>query len=293
VKGLADFRNGFDCHRAGQQSIQSPGESIAVHASLRFEVGHLTDGVYACIGATRTHNRNTGAESRCKGPLNRLLYRGDAGLGLPSVPSGAIVFYGHAVNRHRTHLKLRMQHTRVVLTGFMASGKSTVGPLLAARLGVHFLDLDTLVEKREGRSVADLFRDRGEAFFRRAESDALEEVLRGKSAVVALGGGTFLEEENRARISKAAVSVWLAPDSDEIVRRLERSRNSRPLLRKQDGSMLRGDALTQRVVDLLAARESAYSKADVVIKGKLNKDPQAMVDAICGSLSKRAPENDV
>ncbi|MFT7553563.1 MAG: shikimate kinase, partial [Rhodothermales bacterium] len=239
------------------------------------------------------HNRNTGAECRCKGPLYRLLYRRDARLGLPSVPAGAVVFYGHAVNRHRTHLKLRIQHTRVVLTGFMASGKSTVGRLLASRLGVPFLDLDALVQKREGQSVPDLFRERGEAYFRRAESAALEEVLEGEPSVVALGGGAFLNEENRARISRAAVSVCLAPHVDEIVRRLEKSRDSRPLLQNENGSMLRGNALIQRVSELMAARASAYAKADIIIQGQLNEAPQTMVDAICGRLLERAPEDDV
>ena len=152
---------------------------------------------------------------------------------------------------------------RVYLTGFMASGKSTVGPLLADRLGYRFVDLDWLVEARTGRSVPDLFAE-GEAVFRAAEADALRETTGGEGLVVSTGGGTLVEPDALVTARLAGPIVWLRPSVDVVLRRVGDAAG-RPMLARRDGRPLQGDALAARVRDLLAAREPFYAQADLAI----------------------------
>lgn len=148
----------------------------------------------------------------------------------------------------------------VYLTGFMASGKSTVGPLVADALGYRFVDLDWLVEARTGRSVAALFADGGEAAFRAAEAQALAETTRGDGLVVATGGGTLLDAANCVAALAAGAVVWLRVSPEEALSRLGVPRG-RPLLAGPDGYPLAGDALAARVGALLAARTPLYAAA--------------------------------
>ena len=101
----------------------------------------------------------------------------------------------------------------VYLVGFMGSGKSTVGRLLGEELGWRFVDLDDDIEAREQMAIAEIFSQRGEPEFRRIEHQCLaarvEEVKNVKPLVLALGGGAFVQEENRTLIQKAGISVWL------------------------------------------------------------------------------------
>ena len=152
---------------------------------------------------------------------------------------------------------------RVYLTGFMASGKSTVGPLVADRLGYRFVDLDWLVEARTGRTVTDLFAD-GESTFRVAEAQALAETGKGRGLVVATGGGTLVDPQNLTVARTAGVVVWLRATPEATLRRLGDARG-RPLLAGPGGQPLQGDALAARVRDLSRAREPFYAQADVVV----------------------------
>ena len=151
---------------------------------------------------------------------------------------------------------------RVYLTGFMAAGKSTVGPLLADRLGYRFLDLDWLVEARTGRTVAALFAD-GEPAFRAAERQALAETTRGPRMVVATGGGALADPGGLAVARGAGAVVWLRASAAATLRRLGDAAG-RPVLAGPDGRPLAGDALADRVRRLAAAREPYYAQADVV-----------------------------
>ncbi len=127
----------------------------------------------------------------------------------------------------------------VVLIGFMGAGKTSVGRVLAAELGWSFEDLDERVERREGQSVAEIFRTSGEAEFRRAEYAALKELLDGLQAesrkIIALGGGAFVQPSNLALIESARVpTVFLDADIEELWRRCARPADwvgtERPLL---------------------------------------------------------------
>jgi shikimate kinase len=123
----------------------------------------------------------------------------------------------------------------VFLLGFMASGKSTVGPELARRLGWNFVDLDSQIEERERRSVPEIFRDRGEPGFRLAESDALQHLTQSleRNSVVALGGGAFAQAQNRALL-QGWPSVFLNAPVEELWQRSLADGVERPLRKSRD-----------------------------------------------------------
>ncbi len=171
---------------------------------------------------------------------------------------------------------------RVYLTGFMASGKSTVGPLLADRLGYRFVDLDWLVEARAERTVAQLFAQ-GEAVFRAAEAEALRETTGGEGLVVATGGGTLVDPANLAVARTAGPVVWLRSSVPALLRRVGRARR-RPLLADAAGRPLQGSALAERVRSLLAAREPSYAQADLAVDADAPADLVAreVAEALAG-----------
>jgi shikimate kinase len=110
---------------------------------------------------------------------------------------------------------------RVVLTGFMGSGKSTIGPLLAERLGWRFLDLDVEIERRDGSTVARIFAENGEPHFRKLEAAALAELLGRRRVVLALGGGAPEELGNRLLLEQTprTAVVYLAAPFEALVAR--------------------------------------------------------------------------
>jgi shikimate kinase len=121
----------------------------------------------------------------------------------------------------------------VFLVGFMGAGKSCVGQALSRRLGWRFQDLDKVIEAREGRSIEEIFSESGEAEFRRVEHAALRELLASldsSPAVVALGGGTFAQAQNRDLLAGAR-TIFLDADVEELLRRCEADGNRRPLQR--------------------------------------------------------------
>ena len=144
----------------------------------------------------------------------------------------------------------------VILTGFMATGKTEVGRRLARSLGRPFIDIDGLVESASGRTVADVFASEGEARFRELERAAVEEACLVPDAVVATGGGTLLDPDNRRRLAAAGPIVCLAASPEEVLRRVGDPR-SRPLLA---GGSAAADRLA-RVRQLLAERAPVYATA--------------------------------
>jgi shikimate kinase len=150
-----------------------------------------------------------------------------------------------------------MEVRAVFLVGFMASGKSSVGQELARRLDWDFLDLDARIESREGRTVPEIFRERGEPGFRRAETGALRDLLaeslqRGR--VVALGGGAFVPEMNR-ELLRQWPSVFLQAPAAELWQRSLTDGVERPL---------RGDP--EQFAQLYAERLPFYRQASVVVE---------------------------
>lgn len=157
------------------------------------------------------------------------------------------------------------------LVGFMGSGKSEVGRLLADELGWPFADIDEDIEKAQGISIAEIFDTRGEEEFRRLEQEALRnrvrEVERGRPMVLALGGGAFVNPENRKMLEERGVTMWLDCSFPRICARLEGGTN-RPLARD-------GDKFRQLYED----RRDDYSKAEYRIEADTD-DPTAVVAEI-------------
>lgn len=135
---------------------------------------------------------------------------------------------------------------RLVLIGFMGAGKSTVGRLLAARLGWRFIDLDGEVERREARPVHEIIRSSGLSHFRRIESAVGREAIRGKRVVVAVGGGWPAEPGNMDLLEEGTLSVWLQVDPKTALARLAESDTPRPLLEVTDPAAAADELLSRR-----------------------------------------------
>jgi len=115
-----------------------------------------------------------------------------------------------------------------ILIGLMGSGKSSIGRRLAQHLGTRLIDLDDYIVKRVGRTVPDIFAEKGEEGFRDIESDALREVL-SQHAVIATGGGVILREENRLLLKRHPPVIWLKASPEFLAKRIDGDSN-RPLI---------------------------------------------------------------
>jgi len=163
---------------------------------------------------------------------------------------------------------------RVVLVGFMGSGKSSVGRIVARRLGFRFEDMDRRIEKRAGRRIATIFRDAGEEAFRALEREEAVSLSSLSDRVVATGGGAFARPDTRALLQAGALTVWLQGDIDTILSRVPRD-GARPLAGNRD--IMRA---------LLAEREPFYRMADVAVDAS-SGTPREVADRIVGLIEGR------
>jgi shikimate kinase len=170
----------------------------------------------------------------------------------------------------------------IYIAGFMGSGKSTIGPILANTLGFEFVDIDKFVEKKAQKRIVDIFASEGEQAFRAIEYMSLKEVAALDHCVVSLGGGTIANEENFRLIRESGIIVYLQLSPEEILQRVHH-RTDRPLLTSTDGTKLPMEEIQHRVKDLLRRRELFYSRADVVIQTD-RKRVGATVDEIVRKL---------
>ncbi|MFB5191125.1 shikimate kinase [Alicyclobacillus fastidiosus] len=146
-----------------------------------------------------------------------------------------------------------MQHRRIALVGFMASGKSTVGKSLANHLQRPFVDLDQYIESSTGKTIPDIFGSLGEAAFRQLERDALTSVVRGDELIVlATGGGVVTQAANRDVLQREWVCIYLRTRPETVRQRLHRDGVVRPLLAV--------DNPTEAIRSLMAAREAWYNE---------------------------------
>ncbi len=163
---------------------------------------------------------------------------------------------------------------RIFLVGFMGSGKTTVGRLLARTMNLRFIDLDRRIEEAAGRGVARIFELEGEAGFRARERRALEEAAAETGVVVAAGGGVMASAANRELLAAHATTVWLDPDFDTLVRRVEAQPEvERPLF------VDRGQARR-----LYASRLAGYRQADLRVDVGAGEGAAAVADRIASLL---------
>jgi shikimate kinase len=166
----------------------------------------------------------------------------------------------------------------VALVGFMASGKSTIGRKLARKLGWAFSDTDAIVMRQHG-PIATIFADEGEAAFRRYEQAAIGAALENANpSVVALGGGALTVAENRSLLRESAYRVFIKVSPQQILARVRRSREVRPVL---------GPSPTlERIQELYASRLRDYEAADRVVEATSRGDGQ-VIDEIVDWLRKK------
>jgi shikimate kinase len=145
----------------------------------------------------------------------------------------------------------------IVLAGPMGSGKTTVGRLVAERLGREFKDTDRLIEDRTGISIVRIFSERSELYFRALEREVVKEIAEQRNLVVAIGGGTIVDEENRRELSSDSLLICLLAATNVLHQRLNGT-NHRPLLKGRD--------LRTRIEEVLRERMSVYRAVEHCIE---------------------------
>lgn len=149
----------------------------------------------------------------------------------------------------------------------MASGKSTVGPILANTLGWNFADLDKLIEERCNKKISEIFESEGEKFFREQEREILSEVINYDEYIIALGGGTITNQNNMDLVKNNGLLVYLESSPEEAYKRL-RFKRDRPVLKFESDSEPTKSQYLQRINNILDSRKKFYDQADV----KINTD---------------------
>lgn len=141
----------------------------------------------------------------------------------------------------------------IVLIGMMGAGKSSLGVRLAEALETTFLDADAEVEKAAAMSIAEIFEKHGEAAFRDGERRVIKRLLDDGPMVLALGGGAFMDDQTRALVQQKALSVWLDVPLAELVKRVKKRPDKRPLLKGQN--------IEAKLTELMQTRGPVYATA--------------------------------
>ena len=161
----------------------------------------------------------------------------------------------------------------VILTGFMGTGKTSLGKLLATRLGRPFIDIDKKIETEQKLSIPKIFKEFGEEHFRALEKSAVKELSERRGLVIATGGGTIKDEENLRLLKSSGVLICLTTEPEEIFNRTAR-RGERPVL---DGG---GDERLETIKKLLAERKKFYDCAEYQVD-TTEWSPIQIIDDIC------------
>ena len=165
---------------------------------------------------------------------------------------------------------------RIFLVGMMGAGKTTVGKLLAQRLGMRFVDTDQEIQNRTGVNITTIFEIEGEAGFRRRESAILQELCGREGLMVATGGGIVLAAENRDLLRNGGTVVYLRASVDDLFGRTRRDR-SRPLLQTEDPRA--------KLSELLVVRDPLYREVADIIMDTSTQSVHALVRQLERKLS--------
>lgn len=156
----------------------------------------------------------------------------------------------------------------IYLVGFMGSGKSTVGHILAEKLDMEFIDVDTEIEKKENKKISEIFKEKGEPYFRELEKKEIDLITKKKGVVVSTGGGLGADIENMKKMKETGTVIWLDVPIDIILKRCEKDIN-RPLLQQPFEDLKK----------LFEDRKKVYSMSDIHIKIE-NQTPEEIVQEI-------------
>jgi len=162
--------------------------------------------------------------------------------------------------------------TNIALIGFMATGKTSIGRLLAERTGKSFVEMDSLITERAGKSIEDIFAGDGEASFRELEIVIVKEIADNKNQVIACGGGVVINKINIDRIKKYATVILLEAEPEVILERALNDKTVRPLLE--------GDDKMSRVKELLGFRKPLYERAADITIDTSGTDIRLITDKI-------------
>jgi shikimate kinase len=152
---------------------------------------------------------------------------------------------------------------RIFLIGFMGSGKSYLGQQWGRLCGLDFYDLDAEIEKQAGMPITDIFREKGEAWFREMERDLLHRFAESDDFILACGGGTPCFYDNMQWMKSQGQTIWLHPPVEILMQRLISEQEQRPLIKD-----IHPSALQSFIEEKLAAREPFYRQADLVLEGE-------------------------
>lgn len=144
----------------------------------------------------------------------------------------------------------------IVLTGFMASGKSSVGKNLASKLNMKFIDTDSLIEKKLSKKITEIFKENGEQYFRQQETKVIEEVAAFTSCIISCGGGVVLNNYNIELLRKNGIIVNLYASAQEVYKRISNNKD-RPLLQ---------DTSVEKIQKLMDYRKPFYENCDICIE---------------------------
>ena len=145
----------------------------------------------------------------------------------------------------------------LTLTGMMGVGKSTIGKILAKQLNYKFVDVDKLIEDKEGSTINFIFKNKSESYFRKIENDITLAELKKYNSVISMGGGAFLNHSIRTSAKKLSTSFWLDVPIDELIKRLDKN-YKRPLLSKKN--------IKNEIKKIYFDRKKIYNEADFRIK---------------------------
>ena len=147
--------------------------------------------------------------------------------------------------------------SNIILIGFMGTGKSVVGKLLAKKLNRDFVELDDIIDAKEKMSIKDIFEKKLEPYFRQVEKEVIKEASQLKNKVISAGGGAIVDEENFKNLKNSGVLICLKA-SPEVILKRTKDIKTRPLLNVPNPK--------KRIKELLKKRESSYNKADYSIE---------------------------
>ncbi len=168
----------------------------------------------------------------------------------------------------------------IFLAGYRGTGKSTLGRLLAERLGWQFIDVDDQVEEQAGRSIADIFATDGEESFRDLEEEVVAKLCETDQVIIGLGGGSILREASRNRVKEAGPVIYLTASAEELALRIDHDATSE----SRRPSLTQNEDLLAEVKEVLKHRKPLYEECATITVSTQDWSPDALADEVLKQL---------